>query len=84
VLFACLRRKLLEDKQEVMMNEFQPLLPLDQRFRNAEQYAFDFDPIPQTREGPKDKGREVFACIGYCNICPRCGNSNNRDKDDRR
>ena len=48
----------------------EPLLPLDERFRQAEQYAFDFassqQPPPVATDYEKPCGR-----LGYC-YCPKC------------
>lgn len=36
------------------MDHDQPLLPLDERFRNAEQYALDLQPPKQKQPPPPD------------------------------
>lgn len=64
-------------RRKVMDHEKQPLLPLDERFREAEQYALDLPATDQNRQKPPRP--DVWVCIGNCNICPKCGNSNNRD-----
>jgi hypothetical protein len=55
------------------MNDSQPMLPLDERFRNAEQYSLDLD--PPKREQPATEIEEgscpyhrafVYECH-YCN-----------------
>lgn len=53
------------------MDNEQPLLPLDERFRNAEQFAFDFGPT-QPAEPPKTF-EETNTCgkLGYC-YYPKC------------
>jgi len=51
------------------MSDEQPNLPLDERFRQAEQYALDLEvPKPQspTADYPKPCGN-----LGYC-YCPKC------------
>lgn len=66
------------ERRKDMDHKDQPLLPLDQRFRKAEQYAFDFPPVQPAQRKPQQDPAQ-YVCIGNCNICPRCGNSNNRD-----
>lgn len=53
------------------MDDDQANLPLDERFRKAEQYAFDFDETPQPQ--PKPAADYVKPCnnLGYC-YCPKC------------
>ncbi len=53
--------------------------PLDQRAREAEQYAFDFPPVVQPQPETTSRRPEDYVCIGNCDICRRCNNSNNRD-----
>lgn len=50
----------------------EPLLPLDERFRNAEQYALDLQPPPQQQASPPDI-EEPKRCgnVGFC-YCPKC------------
>lgn len=48
-----------------MSKEEQPELPLDERFRQAEQYQLE---LPE----PKQPPQPVRACIGYCPACPYC------------
>lgn len=64
-------------KEKDMDHEEQRLLPLDERFRQAEQLALDLPETDQNRKKPPRP--DIFVCIGNCNICPKCGNSNNRD-----
>ena len=46
--------------------------PLDQRAREAEQYAFDFGEAPQSQPKPPDYAVEKTCNkAGYC-YCPRC------------
>lgn len=53
-----------------MEDNQQPNLPLDERFRRAEQYALDLPEVPKEQPKPADYvkpcGRQ-----GYC-YCPRC------------
>ena len=53
-----------------MDHDEEPLLPLDERFRKAEQYAFDFEAVPKPQPKPPDY---VKPCgnLGYC-YCPKC------------
>lgn len=58
----------------------QLMLPLDERFRIDEQLRL---PLVLEEQPPKQVLKpEVYArvrvCIGNCNICPYCDNSNNR------
>ena len=56
------------------MNDDQPLLPLDERFRNAEQYQLDLPPPAQTRPAAQNVAEGscpfhkafVYECR-YCN-----------------
>lgn len=60
----------------VLEKSDQPNLPLDERFREAEQYAFDLTPIPESQ--PKQEERPTQPCpicIGNCNICQLCDNN---------
>jgi hypothetical protein len=52
------------------MNDTPTEVPLDQRFREAEQYSFDFTPPPQPQQVLADY---VKPCgkLGYC-YCPKC------------
>lgn len=47
----------------------QPTLPLDERFRQAEQYALDLETPPQPQPDT------AHYCIGNCAICPLCDGS---------
>lgn len=49
--------------------ETQPELPLDERFRAAEQYALDLGEPPQPKPQPKP---DYFVCPSHCPTCPRC------------
>jgi hypothetical protein len=53
-----------------MDDDDQPMLPLDERFRRAEQYTFDFTPAAQPQQVAPDY---VKPCgnLGYC-YCPKC------------
>jgi hypothetical protein len=50
------------------MNNDEPLLPLDERFRNAEQFAFHFE--EEKPQQPPTPHAQV--CIGNCKICQYC------------
>lgn len=55
------------------MDREQPLLPLDERFREAEQYAFDFEETRRQQPQPPDVEEAKSPCgrLGYC-YCPKC------------
>jgi len=57
------------------MSEKEPLLPLDERFREAEQYQLELHE-PQKPKQPQ--AAEAVVCIGYCNNCKYCDNSANQ------
>ncbi len=65
-------------ERDVFFDDGEPELPLDERFRRAEQLSLDLD----TQEAgdttfmrPKSR---AWVCLGNCDICPRCDNSDNR------
>ena len=47
----------------------------DQRFREAQAFQLEL-PLPS----PPIRTAEISVCIGYCNNCPHCDNSDNRWK----
>jgi len=51
----------------------EPLLPLDERFRNAEQYALDLQPPRPHQPPPPPDVEEDKPCgnVGFC-YCPKC------------
>lgn len=53
------------DQRQKTEDQEEPLLPLDERFRQAEQFQLDLDE-------PKQPSPKPFVCIGYCAACPRC------------
>lgn len=53
----------MTEKQD---DDHQLLLPLDERFRQPEQYALDLEPQQKLYVS------NVHVCIGNCSICPRC------------
>lgn len=53
-----------------MDDEHQPNLPLDERFRQAEQYSLVFEEAP--KQQPAASTPEAHVCIGNCAICPHC------------
>lgn len=57
------RRKAMDHDQK------QPLLPLDERFREAEQYALDLP--PPARTPPVLHEEKPCNRLGYC-YCPKC------------
>lgn len=57
------RRKVMDQ------DEKQPLLPLDERFREAEQYALDLP--PPARTPPVLHEEKPCNRLGYC-YCPKC------------
>ena len=48
--------------------EHQPELPLDERYRLAEQHQLDLPEPPQ----PKKSDDYPFICPAYCAVCPFC------------
>jgi len=48
-------------------DDHQMELPLDERYRRAEQYALDLAPVPHPREKPE----VTCGRLGYC-YCPKC------------
>ena len=50
----------------------QPLLPLDERFREAEQYTLDFTAVPKPQPKPALDYAMDTVCIHNCNACPNC------------
>ena len=57
------------------MAQNEPMLPMDQRFIEAEQLSLALE-IPKA--APKREKKPVVVCIGYCDNCPHCDNSDNR------
>ena len=58
----------MNQREDVRVDEeAQMLLPLDERFRRAEQFQFDF-PVKEVKPRPA----EMRVCIGNCKICPYC------------
>lgn len=53
------------------MNGHQPNLPLDERFRQSEQYALDFTGVPKPQSVPADYVK-VEPCTRNCNACRHC------------
>ena len=53
------------------MDEDQPLLPLDERFRQAEQYSLDLTPPPRTQPPKTYAEEKPCGNLGYC-YCPKC------------
>lgn len=56
-----------------MRNEFQPNLPLDERFRQAEQYSLDLDP-PKQEQPATEVAKRPCPVHGKIEIvgCPYC------------
>lgn len=46
--------------------------PLDQRVREAEQYAFDFEEVSESQPKPPLDYAMDTICIGNCNACRNC------------
>lgn len=51
-------------KRPKTKDQEEPMLPLDERFRQAEQYQLHLDEPKQPIQ--------PYACIGYCPACPHC------------
>ena len=51
--------------------DFQPNLPLDERFRQAEQYALGFE-APKEPQPDETARMSVSVCIGCCPVCREC------------
>jgi hypothetical protein len=51
------------------MNE-EPELPLDERFNEAKQHAFDFTPVPQPQPLASDYVKPCDSAV-FC-YCPKC------------
>ena len=65
----CRKAYLWELKQMAKIDsDQQPLLPLDERFREAEQYMLDLD--PPAKKLPD--ARDYIVCINNCKICQHC------------
>ncbi len=56
-----------------MDDQTQLELPLDERYRKAEQFALDFGETPPSAQKPS----KPFVCPGYCPTCPKCRESMN-------
>jgi len=55
----------MSERPETRETTEEPMLPLDERFRQAEQYQLDLDE-------PKQPEPQARVCIGYCPACPHC------------
>jgi len=54
-----------------MDRDDQPMLPLDERFRQAEQYTLDLPPPAAARTPPVLHEEKPCNRLGYC-YCPKC------------
>ena len=57
------------------MDDDKPLLPLDERFRKAEQLTLDLESPAQQQPQPTDYVKGSTQCIHNCNACPHCDNN---------
>jgi hypothetical protein len=60
---------------EERMDEDEPLLPLDERFRQAVQLTFDLVTPKQSQPLPTDYVKGSTVCINNCNVCKDCDNN---------
>lgn len=45
---------------------------LDQLAREAEQFTFDFAPVPKPQPHPADYVKQPLVCINNCKACRNC------------